>query len=237
MMAKTAKRVLLGGVTMVLAFTGFVGFAHTSAGRPLLAWLRGAPGCPVSLDGGDARTVEAHRITHLKRELGRDAAGAHPALAFELGRTHRDEVWSWARKRGAACKTLREGSVLRCTRFAGTAAPSLPLDDAHLQFDAHGILVAADVYRGRTSAERALSFVREQAAMLDAQVGPRTSSNLDATPDELAQQRFSRVAVGYHYRQYVAELSATNLGERGIRVRERYAYLPSSALALNDRVP
>ncbi len=236
-MTKAAKRVLFGGVSLLMAFTGFVGFAHTSAGRPLLAWLSGAPGCPVSLEGGDARTVEAHRISHLKRELGSAAAGAHPALGFELGRTHRDQVWSWARNSGALCKTLREASVLRCTGFAHAHSRSLPLDDAHLQFDANGMLVAADVYRVRTSAERALSFLREQASLLDARVGPRTKDDLHQAPDELATQRFHRVAVDYQYRQYVAELSAINLGERGIRVRERYAYMPSSALALNDRVP
>lgn len=236
-MTKAAKRVLFGGVTLLVAFTGLVGFAHTSGGQPLLAWLRGAPGCPVSLEGGDARRVEAHRILHLKRALGSDAARAHPALDFELGRTHRDEVRRWAQERGAECKTLREESVLRCSRFAGAHARSLPLDDAHLQFDARGILVAADLYRARTSAGRAVSFVRERAGTLDAKVGPRTTSDLEKTQRDLAEQRFARVSVAYRYRQYVAELSATNLGERGIRVRERYAYLPSSALALNDRVP
>lgn len=236
-MKKGAKRVLFGGVTVLIAFTGFVGLAHTSAGRPLLAWLRGAPGCPVSLDGGDARTVEAFRVAHLKRDVGSEAARTHPALGFELGRTHRDEVWSWARNQGAACKTLREESVLRCTLFTSADAASLPIDDAHLQFDTRGLLVAADVYRIRTSADRAVHFVRQRASALDASVGPRTANHLDETSDALERQPFSRVAVSYRYRQYVAELSATNLAERGIRVRERYAYLPSSALALNDSVP
>ncbi|HEY6557427.1 MAG TPA: hypothetical protein VI072_09140 [Polyangiaceae bacterium] len=235
-MSKTWKRTLFGGLAAVIAFSGFVGFAHTGAGRPLLAWLSGAPGCPVSLEGGDASTVEEFRVAQLKRAVGSETARSHPALEFELGRTHRDAVSSWARAQGATCKSLRDESVLRCTGFAKRAGDALVIDDAHLQFDARGVLVAVDVYRRRSSADEALALVQQRAKALDAAVGPRTQDRTHAA-SLLRTQPFTRVAVSYEYRQYVAELSATNLAERGIRVRERYSYLPATSLALNDRVP
>jgi hypothetical protein len=235
-MSNTWKRTLFGGVAAVIAFSGFVGFAHTNVGRPLLAWLSGAPGCPVSLEGGDASTVEAFRIAQLKRAVGSESARSHPALGFELGRTDRESVSSWARAQGATCKSLREESVLRCTGFAKRAGDALAIEDAHLQFDARGVLVAVDVYRTRSSADDAIAVVQQRAKALDSAVGPRTRDRTHAA-NQLQTQPFTRVAVSYEYRQYVAELSATNLAERGIRVRERYSYLPTAPLALNDRVP
>ncbi|HMJ16219.1 MAG TPA: hypothetical protein VK524_32620 [Polyangiaceae bacterium] len=230
---KTVKHASLGGLGVLVAFSGLVAFAHTSVGRPLLGWMRGAPGCPVSLEGGDAKTVEAFRVAHLKREVGAEPSRGNPALGFELGRSDRTSVSSWARASGAACKTLREESVLRCTGFRKADGEALAIDDAHLQFDARGMLVAADVYRVRTNAAAALAFVRSKANLLDAVAGPHTQSSGPTDSDSLQLQPFSRAAITYKYQRYVAELSATNLADRGIRVRERYSYLPSTTLALN----
>jgi hypothetical protein len=97
--------------------------------------------------------------------------------------------------------------------------------------------VAADVYRVRTSAVAAVAFVQSRASTLDTAVGPRTGSSGAPNAEALQRQPFGRLAVTYKYQRYVAELSVTNLADRGIRVRERYSYLPGATLALNNREP
>jgi hypothetical protein len=37
---------------------------------------------------------------------------------------------------------------------------------------------------------------------------------------------FRRAAIEFRYEDYVARVSATNLGSRGVRVREQYQWLP-----------
>jgi hypothetical protein len=44
----------------------------------------------------------------------------------------------------------------------------------------------------------------------------------------LEDARFRRAAFEYRYREYLAKLSVTNFGGRGIKVREQYQWAPAS---------
>src|SRR5262245_31056900 len=82
---RTARKALIGAATLLALATGIVGFAHTRAGRPLLAWLSGAPGCPVNHGQADPASIDAFRVQQLARRTGRVQARSHRARSFELG--------------------------------------------------------------------------------------------------------------------------------------------------------
>jgi len=213
------------GAALVLA-TGLIGFAHTKAGRPLLALLGG---CPVSLDNADPAAVERYRIEQLRTHAGTQPATAHPALGFELGRTTRTDVERWAADRGAECEDKRNGSVLSCRSVIGerTASGCAPhVSDLHLQFDAEGRLVAVDLFRSTPDAETAIAHLEHQSRDLDGRVGPASQKSGELDADYLSAAPFRRAAREYRYSDYLAKLSVMHYPGGGMRVREQYQWLP-----------
>jgi hypothetical protein len=198
---------------------GLIGFAHTPAGRPLLQALRGAPGCPVSLDQADPAKVEAFRVAQLERRDGSSAAASHPALAWQLGQSRRSDVVTTLG--GADCRSARDDSVLRCKNLPESG------DDLHLQFDAQDRLVAVDLLRAPSDGPRALVVLERREQELQARVGEATSRSGQRNPAYLSSI-LRRTASEFRYHRYLATLSAMNYGKRGIRVREQYQWSPSS---------
>jgi hypothetical protein len=211
----------LGGGMGLLV--GLIGFAHTEAGKPLLHWLANAAGCPVDFEGGDPARVEAFRVHALQQRDGKVVARTHPALNFELGRTTRSEVQQWVSAQGADCSTTRKGSVLSCARVS--QGQQLPLEDLHFQFDAEQRLVAVDLFRPQGCGRDAVVHLRELQDQLAERVGPATQVRGTLSADYLARA-YRRAAIEYRYDHYTAQISATNLGARGIRVREQYQWAP-----------
>jgi hypothetical protein len=213
-----------------LASFALIGFAHTPAGRPLLNALRGAPGCPVDLSQGDPAVLEAHRIAALELRRGEQREASSPALGFELGRTHKADVLARMKAGGVSCEAMRGGSALRCTAlpasFSTGGAPAI--DDLHAQFDASDRLVAIDLFRAGSSSDHALRWLGTLSRELGTQVGQPTASRGARTATEL-NQYLGRAVVEYRYRGYVAQLSAFNVGKRGVLVREQYQWLPAPA--------
>ncbi|MFO0747777.1 MAG: hypothetical protein U1F43_19245 [Myxococcota bacterium] len=65
---KILKRVAVTLAVVTVLFFGLVGFAHTSAGRPIPAWLSGAGvtgGCLLGFDQVDLVAAEAFRVGEL----------------------------------------------------------------------------------------------------------------------------------------------------------------------------
>jgi hypothetical protein len=226
--SRSMKRVI-GASALPLALLGLVAFAHTPAGRPLLAALSGAAGCPVSLDAGDPARIEAFRLQQLARRRGVLPEASHAALIFELGTTRKPEVLAWSQRVGAQCRATRSGSVLRCSdvpaQALGQALPAPRIDDLHLQFDPSDRLVAVDLFRVGASGSAALAWVDALDRELERRVGKATSEQGEHSGAYLSQRSLNRVARQYSYRNYVAEVSAMNFGTRGVRVREQYQWL------------
>ncbi len=225
-MNPTLKRwglVCIAPMFVVAALVAVVGFAHTDAGRPLLHWMAKAAGCPADLDGGDPVKVEAFRVDALKERDGEGPALSHPALSFQLGRTTRSDVVRWAAESAASCEATRRGSVLSCE----VAAPvdQLPIEDLHLQFDSADRLVAVDLFRAHGCGRDAVTHLRRLGERLSASVGPSTRTRGTLSADYLAHA-YRRAAIEYRYARYTAQISAINLGARGIRVREQYQWAP-----------
>jgi hypothetical protein len=219
---KTRQRKLLKiagyGAGAALLVTGFIGFAHTPQGRPLLSWLGAVPGCPV-LENADPIAVEGRRVSWAARKAGAEQAPARPALGFELGHSRRAEVERELEQRGARCEAVRKDTALSCHDLESGND-----DDALLQFDAAGRLVAVDVFRRTTSGERALALLGRAEADLTPKLGAATEARGERNAAYLEGQRFRQVVIEYRYSDYTARVAATNFG-KDLRVREQYDWL------------
>lgn len=225
------SRWLHGGVLVTVGLFGLIGFAHTEAGRPILNALRGAPGCPVDLAALAPDRVEAARIVAIAKKRGAAAELSRRALGFTLGSTSKADVIAYLSGHGVACDEQREGSVLRCKGAPSELSPggAPRIDDLHLQFDAAERLVAVDLYREGTSSCAAIAWLGTMNDKLTREVGPATGRQGEVSEAFLESGSLRRAAQQYRYQGYVAELSATRFGERGVRVREQYQWVPEGA--------
>src|SRR5690606_13153525 len=137
----------------------------------------------------------------------------------------RADVQAWATRAPADCRETRKGSVLSCSAPAGPN--ELPIEDLHLQFDAGDRLVAVDLFRSQGCEQDAIRHLQRLSRHLEGEVGPATATRGELSSDYLADS-YRRAAFEYRYRDYRAQISAPNLGARGIRVREQYQWAPSS---------
>jgi hypothetical protein len=201
--------------------------AHVAPLRFALDWAAGFGGCPVSLNAGNAESLETYRVKQLARLSGEMIAPKRPGLGFSLGDTPRSQVEKVLERRGASCEDKNGGAVLRCSMRSAEGDERL---DAHLQFDVTARLVAVDVWHGVESARDAVKRLVRLEQRLKEEVG--VASRLTGALDESSlRQPFARIAREYAFSNYVARLSATHLGQRGIRVREQYQSIPSAALS------
>ena len=225
------SRWLHSGAFAAVALFGLIGFAHTEAGRPLLNVLRGAPGCPVDLAALTPENVEAARIVAVGKQRGSALESSRRALGFTLGKTSKADVTAYLSGHGIACDSSRQDSVLRCSGAPGEHSPSgAPrIDDLHLQFDQSDTLVAVDLYREGTSSCAAVAWLNAMDDRLTREVGTMTDKQGEASEAFLEGGALRRAANRYRYQGYVAEVSATRFGARGVRVREQYQWVPAPA--------
>jgi hypothetical protein len=126
--------------------------------------------------------------------------------------------------RGAECESLSKGAVLRC-RVPATDDHTGELD-AHVQFDPSHRLVAVDLWRTARSGEDALRLFEREIERLRQEVGEETRSSGTADAGYLTEKPLRRAAREYRYSDYLAQVSVTNLGQHGIRLREQYQWVP-----------
>jgi hypothetical protein len=231
---RVLKRLVIATAGTLVIGTGLIGFAHTKAGRPLLAWLSGAPGCPVKMGDADPAQVEEFRIRQLALRTGDTAARSRAAADFELGVTRIEQVAAWARERGATCTPSDQGSALKCVQPNRSEKPAIA--DVFARADAGGKLVALDVMHTPTASGEALSLLDTLQSRLATQVGAPTSTRGERSPEGLGAP-YSRTALEYRYSDYVARLSATRLGsgENDVVVRQQYQYAPAEKLASSSK--
>lgn len=217
------RRLVRVALWSAVGFGAFVAFAHTPWGRPLLAMLSGVPGCPVGLDGGDAAAVEATRVASVVARAGEVEEEVVPkALGFVLGSSTRADVRAWLGEGADQCVVIREGQGLRC-EGAALAKTELGCDaDLHLAF-AGEVLVGLDVRREGQS-EGAMQWLGERVARLSALVGDPAKSHGQDDVGWLVGAPMRQVAREFRARGFVAIVSVTHLGPRGVSVREQYQW-------------
>ncbi|GAC1352284.1 MAG: hypothetical protein NVS3B20_14860 [Polyangiales bacterium] len=224
---KRMKIALATAVAIPALGVGLIGFGHTQAGRPILSLLGIRMGCPVGYDRKvTAAEIDAYRAKSVKTLSGQGEAHDRTALGFELGKTTRADVSAWAKGAGAGCSTLDSDTALRCKGLPGSSFVGVtraePIDDLFFRFDGGGRLVALDATRMGVAPEEAASFLDAEGGKLRERLGPPTQPLGDHTAAFLASGPMLRSGLEYRFANYAVDLSATNVGGRGILVREQY---------------
>ncbi|AKT41590.1 hypothetical protein [Chondromyces crocatus] len=235
---RQARWVFAGVLGFTLLAVALIGFAHTKHGRPLLAFLRGAPGCPVGMDlklsPAEQEQLRAQVLASVRTA---ERASSRPALGFLLDATTRDDVARWAADHGIRCEPAKRGAALRCADVPAAAlvvegdaaaSPAHPgaVDGLMLFFDGHARLIAVDASRSQLSAEAATDLVEARRASLSAMVGPPALESGVADADYLKGGALRRVSSEFRFSDYRVQLSATNLGQKVV-VREQYQSIPN----------
>lgn len=221
------KRALLSATGAAVAFVGVMGLLHTPAGRPYLAKLGFmAPRCPLGLDAVNPRESEPRRVSALQHVRGNELAPSRPAWGFDLG-GDRAAVQTWYRQNSVVCTEAEKGMVLTC---AGVSASKLPapvpfasdVDHLTFRFDLEGRLAGVAMQRKFSSQAEAEASYEAMDRSFRAPLGVASSAAGDASLSGPLASRESN----YRYRDYMAAVSAANLGDRGLVVRAQAQRIP-----------
>ena len=218
------KRALLKRVSIYVgsgwvALTLVGGFLHTKAGRPLLARLGG--GCPMKASPAD---VEAARRSSARAQRGTETAASRPALGFALDRMTLSDVKAWADKQHVSCEDVRAG-LLRCTDVptAALAATGPSINRLDLGFSLGGdSLVNISAWRSGLTGSVAAAQMDAVVASMHDEVGDPTSEAGNRSANYLAAGPMHTAVVSYRFKDYIADVSATNIPGRGLTLREHY---------------
>lgn len=214
MNARTRRIVVRAAAVSALLVAG-VGLGHSKMMRPLLARVGG---CPVAGKSASPEELEAFRVKNAVSLKGTSRALARPAFGFTLDTSTKADVLSWADRTHVECNEEMNGAALRCEGAAN-------VEDAFFRFDPRGMLVGVDLIHQPTDGATALRVVDELASKLEKEAGAATAARGTRTPEFLEAQ-FREAALEFHFTDYAADVTATNLGS-GIVVREQYRSVPN----------
>jgi len=213
------KKIALYSVSVLAGLTLLIGFLHTKAGRPLLARL--GVSCPVK---ASPEAVEAARRNSARTLRGTEAAASRPALGFALDSMTLADVKAWAVQNSVSCDELRVG-LMRCTDVPSVAVGSTGPAINRLDFGfapATERLVNVSAWRnGMTGATAAAQLSIVVGKMKD-QLGAPTHEAGSRTAGYLASGAMHTATVAYRFKDYIADVSATNIPGRGLLMREHY---------------
>ena len=211
MRARTRKAIVaLSAVTT--AFVAFVGVAHTPWGRPMLGWLRGAPGCPIGAEL-DPEAMASVRAQLTESLADPDAGRSGPVLGgIHPGVSSRKDASEWSRANGLRCASV-EPQLDECR------GALLGAEDARvaLRYREDRLL---DVEVSVRTDEPALAL--RVADAMDDGLGRRAEpwrADGVTTAAALGRAPLSQRRREYRFSDVRAEVRATNLGARGFLVR------------------
>jgi len=204
------RRTLIKLTVSSLILVGVVGLLHMPFARNL---LRSVGGCPFPTTDRTLTAQEAETLRQktLAPERSLAAASARPALGFALERTTRAEVLAWAAAHDLSCKADRHGAGLTC---ADVRASMLPEADASelvgqlmLGFTPAQTLVSVHYMMRDTKRPTILARSQHTSLTLSA-LGPQQESGDPTLAKPLSQLRRE-----VRFRDYLASISATNMGQ------------------------
>lgn len=208
-------------VVSVLGFLILVGgLLHTPAGRPLLARL--GVGCPVKASPED---IEAARRSSARSQRGSETAASRPALGFALDSMTVSDVKAWADQKQVSCQDIRPGLV-RCTdvpvlAVVGGSGPVMERLDLGFSLSS-GRLVNISAWRTGLTGSAAARQLEAVAVSLRGQLGNPTRAAGSRSAEYLAAGPLHTAIVEYRFKDYIADVSATNIPGRGVSLREHY---------------
>ena len=222
--AKLALRALLGLSVATLVVVGFFGFLHTKAGRPWMARL--GMGCPVG------KITPAQAVVTRERGMA-DLRGDRPApsraaLGFVLDQSTDADVRAWAARAGVGCKEEARGfRILRCqsvpARALGEDSGTTSAESVTFALAENGTLLSVDVLRRDVPGARAAELYGALTSRLTRELGAPTKATALPTGEYLAGGPMHTAVSTWRFEDYLATVTAMNLGDRGgIVVREQY---------------
>lgn len=223
---------VLGSV--LVALTALVGFAHTRAGRPLLAAMgavlgKGGPRCPLGYDqGATPEQKEARRARFAATHRGVERARLRPALGFTLDGTTRDDVVAWARRHALTCSPGRSAAAdLSCADVPPSALPDGTVGVANttlwFSFGPGDRLVSVLRVAEAPTAPPVESAFAATVDALEREVGATTTRSGDV--DEIVRGALYQASAEVRCRDYYAVARATNVGH-GFALTEEFRSLP-----------
>jgi len=210
------RSLLVGGALTATAFVALVGFLHTPAGRPVLAFMAGSA-CPLGMSRGT--------LAPEKREsLRRQSLAARPhlqtmspsrtALGVELGATDRTAITTWAKEHGVSCKTESQGAGLACDGVSQdlVASEGTERGSVYFRFDPSGRVVGVLRMVRVPGAARAAALAADEQRKLRTSLGEplRATGSPDAT--YLAAGKLRQARVEHRFTDYAASSAVTNMG-------------------------
>lgn len=213
------RKLLIALPVTAVVLTAAMGVLHMPFARPALAWI--GFGCPIKM--ATPEEIEAARLTAARSVRGVEAAAERPALGFALDAMTRAEVEAWAAGHQVSCTELQKGTVLRCEGVPAAALGSTgaAIDDVTFKFEPKALkLVTVTTLRNQLDAPAAATAMNTITAELRGKLG---EGRLVGTPTAqyLASGPMRTALMEYRFSNYIANVSATNLGPR-VAVREHY---------------
>ncbi|MFO0676198.1 MAG: hypothetical protein U0169_06670 [Polyangiaceae bacterium] len=225
------RKAFVAAACVSVAFTGLMGFLHTKTGRPYLRYL------PHSMAMGTCPLGVRSDLTAADREEARNgalpragrAASTRPALGFRLDATSRGDVALWQMRAGVTCTEGTSGVSATCDDVPDAAlaelgvpvrAGSADANSLTFRFDEHDKLVAVLRTSERSVADEAIDAHALAFADVAKTAGPETDRAGEWTSDYLASGALHQVRAEFHFSNYYASLSATNMGARYVVTQE-----------------
>jgi hypothetical protein len=213
--AKLYIKILCAFFFVGLAFVGFMGFAHTKAGRPALMWvarMTNTPGlCPLGYDRPISREErEARRSALAVSHLHQPVAPSSQILDFTLGRSNKAGIKAWAKQNGGTCLTLKSDYDIQCDgKFFSSQQSTF-----WFEFDAQNILVAVRGVESFATAQQALDLYHQARAGLVMKNHSRVDELNIKSPRALQAALLRQASVSGDFQNLRGTVRVTNLGEK-----------------------
>jgi hypothetical protein len=228
------KGLLIAGGAGAL-FVVVMGFAHTRAGRPLLALLGrtllGGKTCPLGYDQAASPAArEATRARFAAAHRGDVAAASRPALGFALDRTSPDEVSAFMAGHRVACRRSTGMADLICDGVPSDALPAelgaAPPREVWFNFGADRRLISVvAVSQAPAAVPIGAAFTGATAAVARG-AGPPAKVDGDPAGSWLMAGLLRQASAEFRFSDYYASARATNMGGRFV-LTEEYRSLPN----------
>ncbi|HEU4410789.1 MAG TPA: hypothetical protein VFS43_36390 [Polyangiaceae bacterium] len=238
------KKVLWSVAGFAAASTALMGFAHTKPGRPLLALMAGGKkpvaeqavegggsSCPLGFSKPNASEKDAALKKEADRLRGTERALAKPALAFELEKTTKADVESWAKSNQVACRAPKAMADLDCSnvpaRLLSGEKGGPDAKSVWFTFDSRDRLVSLTAIRYDRDPGTAASLYDGTVRSLSKAAGPPAASEGDSSAEYLAAGLWRQATANFAFNDYYAKTSVTHIRQGEFMFVEEYRALPN----------
>jgi hypothetical protein len=218
---RAKKAALTVGIVGTLV-VGFVGVLHAPFARPLLMKIGG---CPVGK--ASAAEIEEGRMAAVRKARGTDPAPARPALGFSLDAATPEDVHAWAARHDVSCTDKREGMLVTCKNVEARTLGDRPgetgtIDEVSFAFrPSDRKLVNVTAMSFALTPEEAVRRTHAGTARLSGALGAGETAG-EVSNERFASGGFATATTSWNFRDYMADVTTTSFGTRGVAVREHF---------------